>query len=126
MQEERTLEEELRAALSRRGWQPVDLARASGVDQSTVSRNLAGKKRPSLETLQAYARALNLSYRDLRRRAGYDPEEPRTRPSAQEAIIEEMDRTWEELTQEDLEDLWHILDRVRRRRRRETQRGGKA
>lgn len=118
--------EVLQEALDHKGWQPVHLARESGVSQSAVSRHLSGERRPGLDSLRKYADALGISYKDLRRRAGYDPDEPRVRPPAQEAIVEAMERDWPMLIEDDLDDIWHILQRARRRRRRKPEGDGHA
>ncbi|MEZ0228300.1 MAG: helix-turn-helix domain-containing protein, partial [Planctomycetota bacterium] len=65
----RTFEEQfadqLRLAMMRAGLGQSDLARAAGVNQTTVSRWLAAKTNPNLAQLQRVLRALGVTLDDL-------------------------------------------------------------
>jgi transcriptional regulator with XRE-family HTH domain len=56
----------LRRLMGKRGWQQRDLAEAAGLSEASVCRILAGRQdNPTVQTLRALAKALNVSLVDL-------------------------------------------------------------
>jgi transcriptional regulator with XRE-family HTH domain len=55
-----SLSDDIRAAIGKAGLSPFELARASGVDRSVLSRFLAGKRTITLETADKLAEELRL------------------------------------------------------------------
>ncbi len=97
---ENKLGEYLLGQLAHRGWSPADLARAAGLQQSTVSRNLSGERHPSPETVKRYARVLDLSEDHLLVLAGYRSQKRRDRPPELQAIVELLDEDWDSYSEE--------------------------
>jgi transcriptional regulator with XRE-family HTH domain len=58
----------LRELREARGWSQQDLAIKAGITQSGISYLEIGKKDPGWETVQALARALEVSTEDFRRK----------------------------------------------------------
>ncbi len=82
----------LRAELARRGWEPIDLANASGVPKATVHNLLKGKvNQPDNITLSRIAHGLGISLRVLLERLGYSLE-GESLPSTQQAALAAVDR----------------------------------
>ena len=56
----KTISEQLREAIAKSGLSPYELAEASGVDRSVLSRFLNGRRSITLETLDRLADVLKL------------------------------------------------------------------
>ena len=62
--------------LEKRGWQPIDLSRKSGVNSGNLSRILNGYRKAGPEYCLKIARALALPPELVFRKAGWLPDEP--------------------------------------------------
>ena len=86
--------------LKQRNWNSADLARGAGLDTGMVSRILNGLRKPSPETLTAFAKSLHLAPETVFRAAGLLPPEQELDP-----IDEELLNLFDQLDDEDQEEL---------------------
>lgn len=76
MRQQLDFAEWLEEEITKRAWRPADLARASGLYQSTVWKVLNRERLAGPEVCQALARALKLPAEVVYRKAGLLPELP--------------------------------------------------
>ncbi len=90
MGEDKTMfPERLRRAMTAKGIKQVDLARLSGVNESTLSNYLSGKRHATDKNMYALARALNV---DIRWLMGYrdDVGEAPNRETVEKMELQEL------------------------------------
>jgi transcriptional regulator with XRE-family HTH domain len=95
----------LREELKKRDWSQADLSKKAGISPSQVTRVLSGERGIGEESLNAIARALNISPITVFRKAGLLPEEGR-----QEVSFEDWMYLISQLDPQDEEELRKIAE----------------
>ena len=90
------------------GWSQADLSRESGLHRAIISKIILGSSKPSPETLESLARALNLPPAQVFQAAGILPKDPDSDP-----LVEEGLHILQQLEGEEKEDALRYL-RLRR------------
>ncbi len=106
----------LNDVMAERDIRPADLARLANINKGILSRILSNERRPAPETLESIARALKLPPEEVFRRAGLLP------PKKDNPWFPRFETLIEELSEEDIEDLYAIaltkLERQAAKKRR--------
>jgi transcriptional regulator with XRE-family HTH domain len=102
--------------LERRNLKPIELARLAHVDPGAISRILNGDRKPSPETLEAFAHALKLPPEEVYRAAGLLP------PDVDESLLDKRIRHLVETLPTD-EDKEEVLAYVELRHKLAEERG---
>lgn len=96
--------------MAQRGYDQGDLARLSGVNTSSISRLVSGKREVAPESLKAIGAVLGISTLELAYYIGLADEMPRPRQSASDKFLSEWDKASDKSRQQILEIL-RILSR---------------